>query len=329
MNVVTLTMNPAIDVSTSIARLVPVHKLRCSTERRDPGGGGINVARVVTRLGADVRALYPVGGPIGQLLRRLVDRERISSLAIEVSGETREDLAVFDEASGAQYRFVLPGPRLAEAEWQQCLEVVSSLRGEPGLIVASGSLPPGVPADFYGRLARLAKNMGARLVLDTSGEPLASALEEGVYLVKPSLSELAGLTRTPLEEPGSQIEACLKLVRGKRAEIVALTLGDQGALLVTRDRAWRAAPLRIEAVSSVGAGDSFLGGMIWSLASGHSLEDALRYGVAAGSAAVLAHGTELCHAEDVRRLHPLVEISAFDVPAAHVDLHDDKASAIP
>ncbi|MFI5011251.1 MAG: 1-phosphofructokinase family hexose kinase [Hyphomicrobiales bacterium] len=329
MNLVTLTMNPAVDISTSVPRIMPVHKLRCSTEKRDPGGGGINVARVAARLGADVKALYPIGGPTGQLLRRLVDSERVLSLAIPVSGETREDLAVLDESSGAQYRFVLPGPRLTEKEWQECLDVVGSLRGEPGLIVASGSLPPGVPADFYGRLARCVKNMGARLILDTSGEALAAALEVGVYLVKPSLRELAELTHMPLEDRRSQFEACSKLVQGARAEIVALTLGDQGALLVTRDGACHAQPLQVEGVSSVGAGDSFLGGMVSSLASGHSLKDAFRYGIAAGSAALLAHGTELCRAEDVRRLYPLVEITDFGAPLDLVHAQDAVAAVIP
>jgi 6-phosphofructokinase 2 len=322
MNVVTLTMNPAIDVSTSVPALMPLHKLRCTPEKREAGGGGINVARVAARLGADVKALYPIGGLTGQLLRRLVDRERIATLAVPIMGETRESVAVFDEAGNTQYRFVLPGPTLSDSEWMECLEVVSALRGEEHLVVASGSLPPGAPVDFYARLARRTKELGGKLVLDTSGKPLAAALEEGVYLVKPSLRELAELTRLPLADQSSRCDACHKLVGAKGAEVVALTLGDQGALLVTADAAWSAAPIEIEAVSSVGAGDSFLGGMIWGLASGHSLEDALRYGVAAGSAALLAHGTELCHARDVRRLYPLVAITPV------VGAADDAASAV-
>jgi 6-phosphofructokinase 2 len=312
MNIVTLTMNPAIDISTSVPRLLPVHKMRCSTERRDPGGGGINVARVATRLGADVRALYPIGGPTGELLRRLVDRERVLSLALPIAGETREDLAVLDESTGEQYRFVLPGPRLTENEWQDCLDVVASLRGEPGFIVASGSLPPGVPPDFYARLGRCTKELGARLILDTSGEALATALREGVYLIKPSLRELTELTGGSLEERSAQLDACHKLIDERLVEVVALTLGSEGALLISRGGSWAAEPLEIEGVSSVGAGDSFLGGMVWSLASGHDLEEALRYGVAAGSAALLSGGTALCRAEDVWRLHPLVKTSRID-----------------
>jgi 6-phosphofructokinase 2 len=309
-NIVTLTINPSIDISTSIDRVVPVRKLRCSAAQRDPGGGGVNVARVVTRLGADVKALYPTGGATGQLLRRLMDREGISSLAVPVSEEIREDFTVFEQATGDQYRFVLPGPRLSEQEWRECLDALASLKGQPGFVVASGSLPPGVPADFYKRAARIAKDWGAKVVLDSSGPPLEAALEGGVYLFKPNLNELADLAGARLDGQDAWIEACNRLVRAGRAEVVALTLGDRGALLVTRDQAWRAQALQVELVSAVGAGDSFLGALVWSLASGHGMEEAFRYGVAAGSAALLAPGTDLCRREDVQRLYPQVTIQA-------------------
>ena len=310
-DIVTLTINPSIDISTSIDRVMPVRKLRCSAAQRYPGGGGVNVARVVTRLGADVKALYPTGGATGQLLRRLMDREGISSLTFDVSEEIREDFTVFEATSGDQYRFVLPGPRLSEQEWRECLNALASLKGQQGFVVASGSLPPGVPADFYKRATRIAKGWGAKVVLDTSGPPLEAALEEGVYLVKPNLHELSDLVRARLEDQDARVEACRRLVREGRAEVVALTLGNQGALLVTRDQAWCAQPLHIKPVSAVGAGDSFLGAMVWSLASGHSMEAAFRYGVAAGSAALLAPGTELCRREDIQHLSPQVTIEAI------------------
>jgi 6-phosphofructokinase 2 len=307
--IVTLTINPSIDVSTSVGKVIPVRKLRCSAPQRHPGGGGINVARVVTRLGADVRALYPTGGATGQLLRRLMDREGISSLAVPVAEETREDFTVFDETARQQYRFVLPGPRLSEQEWRAALDVLASLRGQPDFVVASGSLPPGVPADFYKRAARIAKAWGAKLVLDTSGPPLQAALEEGVYLFKPNLHELTDLVGSPLEDQDAWVKACRRIVQAARAEVVVLTLAERGALLVTRERAWRAQPLQIEAVSAVGAGDSFLGAMIWSLACGHGMEEAFRHGMAAGSAALLTPGTELCRPEDIERLYPQVTVT--------------------
>jgi 6-phosphofructokinase 2 len=170
-------------------------------------------------------------------------------------------------------------------------------------------LPPGVPADFYKRAARIAKECGAKLVLDTSGPPLQAALEEGVYLFKPNLHELSDLVGVRLEDQEARVKACRRIVQGARAEVVVLTLADEGALLVMRDRAWRAQALRIELVSAVGAGDSFLGAMVWSLACGHSMEEAFRYGVAAGSAALLTPGTELCRRDDIMRLYPQVTVT--------------------
>lgn len=302
VSVVALCMNPSIDISTSVERVTPIRKLRCAEMKRDPGGGGVNVARVVHRLGADVTAVYPIGGATGQLLRRLVDDEGIRSLAIRVAEEIREDFTVLEKESGNQFRFILPGPRLIEREWRECLDRVASLKGRSRLLVASGSLPPGVPEEFYGRIARIAKDIDAKLVLDTSGTPLEAALREGVYLVKPNLHELGALVRAPLEDQDAWIEASRGLIQAGRAEIVALTLGHRGAVLVTHDQVWCAQALPIKPVSAVGAGDSFLGGMVWSLASGHDLGTAFRYGNAAGSAAVLAPGTELCRLDDVERL---------------------------
>lgn len=301
-DVVTLTMNPAIDLSVSVERVAPIHKLRCSAARRDPGGGGINVARVIKRLGGDVTAIYPAGGTLGDLLRRLIDEEKIPALATAISAETREDFTVLEHSSGAQYRFVLPGPLLSEQEWSACLGLCAGLDQRTRFVVGSGSLPPGVPEDFYGRMAQAAKREGRKIVVDSSGPPLRAALEAGVYLIKPSLNEFRLLTGKALESEGDWIEACRLLVERGQTEAVALTLGDQGALLVTRDRVLRAPALPIKPVSVVGAGDSFLGAMIWSLASGHGIESALRYGVAAGSAALLLPGTELCRREDVERL---------------------------
>ena len=313
-DILTLTINPAIDVSTSVERIVPIHKLRCTSTRRDPGGGGINVARVVKRFGADVRALYAMGGTIGQLLRHLLDQEGVSGLPVPISGETRENFTVLEEASGRQYRFVLPGPRLIEREWRAYLDTLASQvtqEQRTRFVVASGSLPPGVPSDFYGQVARTTKQAGAKMIVDTSGTPLKEALEAGVYIVKPSLREFSELVLAPLESERDWITACRRLVESGRAEMVALTMGEQGALLVTSHQVLRGQAVPIKPVSVVGAGDSFLGAMIWSLASGHSIEHAFRYGIAAGSAALLMPGTEMCRREDVEHLVGEVKVQAI------------------
>jgi 6-phosphofructokinase 2 len=307
MSIVTFTMNPAIDVSSETARVVPTHKLRCTSVRRDPGGGGINAARVIARLGGEVRAVYPVGGPIGDLLRRLLDAEGIASETIPIAHDTRESFTVEEEETGKEYRFVLPGPELGDEECRRCLDAVAAMRPVPSFLVASGSLPGGVPPAFLARIARTAKSLGARVALDTSGPALAAALDEGVFLVKPNLRELQQLTG-PLEGRAQQLAAARGLVEKGGAAMVALTLGHLGALLVTQSEALQAPALPIAPVSTVGAGDSFLGALVWSLDAGHTLEDAFRYAIAAGSAALLSTGTGLCRTADVHRLFREVRV---------------------
>lgn len=307
-DIVTLTINPAIDIFVNVPRVQATRKLRCSPPKREPGGGGINVARVAYRLGSDVTAIYPIGGAIGKLLHRLVEREDIASLVTPSHVETRENFTAYEEETGEQYRFVLPGSPLHRAEWEAVLDKLASLLERPEFVVASGSVPPGVPDDFFARVARHAKALGAKSVIDTSGPALAAALDEGVTLIKPNLAELMDYVGAPLDRDEDRIAACRKLTADGRAEIVALTLGEQGALLVTADHAWRALPLDIATVSTVGAGDSFLGGLISALAGGKSLEEAFRVAVAAASAAVLMPGTGLCQPEDVKRLLPKVKI---------------------
>jgi 6-phosphofructokinase 2 len=306
--IVTFTPNPAIDVSTSVDQVVPTRKLRCAPQQRDPGGGGINVARVVKRLGGEVEAIYPSGGVTGQLLRQLVEREGIFGPPLQLAEETREDFTVTETSSGRQFRFVLPGPTLAEHEWRACLATLESFSPPPRFLVASGSLAPGCPVDLYAQVSRIAARWNAKMILDTSGPPLAAALAEGVHLVKPNLGELSELVGAPLSDGDMQIKVCRNLVATGRAKMVALTLGHRGALLVTDEEVWHADPLPVTPVSVVGAGDSFVGGMVFALACGWDLPDAFRHGMAAGSAAVLSSGTELAHAADVARLAAQVKL---------------------
>lgn len=314
--VVTLTLNPALDVSTSTSRVEPDRKLRCAAGRRDPGGGGINVARVAHRLGARTLAIFPSGGLTGQMLERLVEAEGVGSLPVPVSGETREDVTVLDESSGAQYRFIMPGPHLHGVEWMACLKALAGLEAKPDFVCASGSLPPGAPDDLYARVAEIVESWGVRFALDTSGPPLQAALSERVFLIKPNLRELRELTGAPLEDEASRIAACRSLIARGRTAAVALTLGHEGALLVTAQDAWRAPALPVRPVSSVGAGDSFLGAMVWGLASKLTLREAFAFAMAGGSAALLAQGTQLAGARDVRRLLPQVTVERVDDRAA-------------
>lgn len=312
-DIVTLTINPAVDIFVNVDHVEPTRKMRCSAPKRDPGGGGINVARVAHRLGSDVAAIYPIGGAIGKLLQRLLEREGIASLVTPSHVETRENFTAYEKDSGFQYSFVLPGSRLHNTEWQACLDKLTALPSRPKFVVASGSIPPGVPDDVFARAVRQAKAMGAKTVVDTSRGALAAVLEEGVTLIKPNLVELSEYVRAPLDNDRDRVAACRKLTTTNRAEAVALTLGDQGALLVTATKAWRAQPLAVEVASTVGAGDSFLGGLVATLAAGKSMAEAFRVAIAAGGAAVMSPGTELSREADVKRLLPQVRIDELEL----------------
>jgi 6-phosphofructokinase 2 len=308
LRILCLTMNPSVDLATETERVVPTHKLRCSETLHDAGGGGINVARVLSRLGGPCTALCPTGGSSGQWLQTRMAQEGMRGIFLPIAGETRVSFTVHEHSTGAEYRFVMPGPQLSEAEWQACLQHLDRMPDFPDLLVASGSLPPGVPPDFYAQLARLCRTRGARLVLDTSGPALAAALAEGVYLVKPNLRELCELCGHKLQTPAQWQAAAQALVDSGQAEVVALTLGHLGALLVTREGAWSAAPLDIPVASAVGAGDSFVGGMVWGLQRGLALDDAFGWGVASGSAALLTAGTGLAHPQVIRSLREQVRM---------------------
>lgn len=308
-DILTITMNPALDVSTSTDKVRDTHKLRCAAAQFHPGGGGINVARVLHRLGSHCLALYPSGGMTGQRLGQLLDGEEVPRHCWDIAGETRESFSVHETSSGNDFRFVLPGPTLDTPEWQACLDHIGGLEAPPRDVVASGSLPPGVPADFYAQLCRQAKAHGSRVVMDASGPALAAALAEGVYLFKPSLRELRELTGRPLETTTQQREAAQNIIARGQADIVALSLGAEGALLVTADKALRASALQVQVASTIGAGDSFVGGLVWALNRGRGLEDAFRQGMAASAAALLTPGTALCQPADVQRLAAEVVIS--------------------
>jgi 6-phosphofructokinase 2 len=301
-SIVTLTINPAVDESSSVDYVMPGSKLRCCSPRYEPGGGGLNVARAIVRLGGEAIALYAAGGPSGRLLGDLLDAERVPRLEVPISGWTRRNLNVREDATGSQYRFVFPGPTLKEEEWQQCLDCLRKLRPSPEFIVASGSLSPGVPLDFYARVAGIAREAGARFVLDSSGEPLRLALDKGVFLFKPSLREFQQVIGREARDDVELAEAARSLIRAERCATVVVSLGERGALWVTRSEQERVPAPAVPVASVVGAGDALLAGIVLSLARAGSLRESVLFGVAAAASTVMNPGTQLCRREDAERL---------------------------
>lgn len=315
--IVTLTLSPTIDLAFQTNEIRPIRKNRAAEQRTDAGGGGINVARVLRELGAESYAIYLAGGATGLVLNELVAKLGVPVKCIEIAGGTRISFTVFEKISGLEYRFVSEGSSLVEAEWQS---VLTELGGcDADYIVASGSLPPGVPVDFYARLSAIARSNGARLILDTSGPALQAAISAGgIYFAKPSFGEFETLTHRKFESAEELVDAATSLVATGSVENLAVTMGRDGALLATRSGTLRLMGPKVKPVSAVGAGDSFVAGMTFALARGEHVEEAFMLGMAAGTAAVLTHGTQLCRREDIERLHAEVVAERASVHVADV-----------
>ena len=300
--IVTMVLNPAIDKSSSVAHVLAERKLYCKPPRFEPGGGGVNVSRAIKKLGGESLLLYPLGGLTGKMLQKLLDLEGLNHRPFLIEGLIRESLVILEESTGRQYRFGMPGPEFQEQEWKQFLTALSAVDPAPAYLVVSGSLPPGVPVDFYARVARVGKERGAKVIIDVAGEALEQALKEGVYLIKPNVREFRELVGKDVKEEAQIKLEARKMIGSGRCESLVVSLGAAGALMVTEEIAERILPPTVPIVSKVGAGDSMVAGIVLSLVRGRSLRESVLFGVAAGTAAVMTPGTQLCRREDAERL---------------------------
>lgn len=300
MKIVTLTLNPALDKSSSIDRLVPEQKLRCAPLQLDPGGGGINVSKGIRKLGGSSTAVFPSGGATGLRLQALLQEAGVDIAVHPVPGETRENFSVTETSTNLQYRFTMPGLEISESQADAMLGMIARL--QPAYLVASGSLPPGLPENYYEKLAAFSKKIDARFILDTSGAALQAAADEGLYLLKPNLAELSALAGVKTLEMNQVDDAALEIIRQGKCEVVVVSLGPQGALLVTREGFEHIPAPPAQKRSTVGAGDSMVAGMVWALSEGKPLREMAQTGVACGTAATMNPGTELFRKEDVERL---------------------------
>ena len=302
-HIVTLTLNPTVDKSTTVDKIVPDHKLRCDAPRFEPGGGGINVSRALKRLGLESLAVFPASGPAGTLLQHLLTQEGIDQHPITTINWTRENFIVVDKSTNQQYRFGMPGREISSDEQNLILETLQALHPIPEFLVVSGSLPPGIDPEFLVSIVRMAHANGTKVVVDTSGPALERVVQEGVYLIKPNIGELcrmAGVSELDSEAVG---EAAKGLIRAGKCEIIVVSMGPQGACLVTEDFVDHVPAPTVKRRSTVGAGDSMVAGMIYALANGQPAREAVRLGVACGTAATMNSGTELFKKHDTEKLY--------------------------
>jgi len=299
-DIVTLTVNPALDKSTHFKGLVPEQKIRCDVPRFDAGGGGINVSKAIARLDGISKAIFTSGGPTGNMLKELIEKEKIPFETIEIHSWSRESFVAVDDNTNLQYRFGFKGAEINASEKDQIIQTIQKL--DANYLVVSGSLNDGLPSDFYKQIAEITKKRNLKLIVDAYGDALKNVLEAGVFMIKPNVGELAklvGVERLEMEEVN---QAAKQIIAKGGAEIVVVSLGPQGAVLVTED-AYEFVPApNVVKRSTVGAGDSMVGGMVWALSQNKTLKEVIRWGVACGSAATMNEGTQLFKKEDAQRL---------------------------
>ena len=297
--VLTITMNPSVDIGTEASEIIPDQKTRCKEPVYDPGGGGINVARVLKRLGISVDALFVAGGHSGALLQKMVDEEAITSIYIEGPDATRENIAIIDNSTGKQFRFVMPGKISDEDTLAHTLTKIESIISDYEFVIGSGSLPDGTPTNFYSQIAAIVKKAGKQFVLDTSGTSLFEGLHSGADYIKPNQEEFAEMKR--IFGVKSDEDLCQFLFE-KGVKNIIHTFGKEKTLHITPTETTRFTPPKVEVRSSIGAGDSFVGGLVAGLIKGLPENKAVGYGISAAASTLQSEGTDLCDAGEVEQI---------------------------
>ena len=299
--IVTITFSPCLDKNSSVEAFIPEKKLKCALPVVKPGGGGINVARGLHRLGSPVSAIYPIGGFMGQMMQDLMDKEGLHSMTVKKVFETRENVIITDRTSNQQFRFGMPDHPLSENELEGCLRLLDSAE-DIRYIIASGSLPEGVPDDIYVSVARIARSKNAKFILDTSGEPLRAALREGVYMIKPNLGELSNLAGKGMLNHQDVIDVSQTIIEKGGCEIAVISMGKEGAMVVSKDFAHLIPSPPVTVQSTVGAGDSMVAGIVHAMSQGKDVFEAVQFGVACGTATTICSGSELFNPDEAFKL---------------------------
>jgi 6-phosphofructokinase 2 len=299
--IVTLTFSPSIDKSSSVAEMLPDIKMKCTQLIADAGGGGINVARVLTRLGADVKAIFPVAGLNGQFFTALLDNENICYRSLTTINETKENFVVFDQKSKQQFRFGMPNTELLKNEWESLVKMIL-LDTDTEYIVVSGSLPKSVSSEVFEMISKIAKGLNAKLIVDTSGTALQTAVSAGAFMIKPNREELGILCGSKNLQSKDIEKAAKSIIKKNDIEIIVVSMGSEGAMLVTAAQTYKLSPPKVEVKSTVGAGDSMVAGIIFGISENLDYKTALQYGIACGTATTMNVGTGLASQVDIEKL---------------------------
>jgi len=305
--IATLTLNPSLDRTVTVEELVMDEANRWTSLRRDPGGKGINVSRVIHELGGKTVAYGFIGGIDGETLKHLLKQQGVPFEFTSIKGEIRSNFIIADLETCRQTRIDAPGPNIMRHELQKLVQKIRHISPKPDFLVFAGSVPPAVPDDIYRQLIESAKNNGIKTVLDSDNKWLKEGIKAKPNVIKPNIHEAEELLETPLKSETAIVNA-LKLLIDKGIEVAVISRGKQGLMACNGDTVLKAIPPEVEVRSTVGAGDSTIAGLVLKLNEGLGLDEACRWAVAAGTAATLTPGTELCRREDVEMLLPKVKI---------------------
>lgn len=308
--IVTITANPCLDRNVLVERMVSDDTMNPIQSTDDPGGSGINVSRVLTRFERENVAVGFAGGGTGQDLRRLLDDENVRHEFTEIKGNTRTNLIISDKTTREQYRISFRGPDVTPSELDRFMKTMEQYLDAEFWSIG-GSLSNGTPETLYRDLIRLGKANGVRVVLDSHSDAFALGLEEGPFLVKPNEFELSRVVKRELHTLEDFVDAAKALHR-QGVSIVVASRGSLGAVLVSDQGVWSAVPPKVEVKSKVGAGDSTVAGVLMAVADGLGHDDAVRMGVACGTATTLIEGTGLCLKSDVEEIYKKVAVQSID-----------------
>ncbi len=306
MKIVTLTLNPALDKSAKVDGIIAEQKLKCHSINYQAGGGGINVSRVLTRLGVNSNCIFTAGGDNGLRLQELLANEMLTIQPVPINAWTRENLSIVDTKNGQQFRFGMPGNILSDTELSQIEKTLMTILAENDILVLSGSIAENLQADYYSSLIRLLASKKVRVVLDTSGRALQEALHESVYLIKPNQRELAQLSGREFLTNEEQEKFAGDLVKSKKANYVVVSCGSKGAFIASDEGISHLSPPSVIVKSTIGAGDSMVAGLVYSILNGFTPEVMLKWGVACGVAATMSEGTDLAKIENIENIFNLL-----------------------
>ncbi|MGB8707857.1 MAG: 1-phosphofructokinase [Dehalococcoidia bacterium] len=305
--IATVTLNPSLDRTVTVEELVIDEANRWTSLRRYPGGKGINVSRVIHELGGETVAYGFIGGIDGETLKHLLQQQAVPFDFTPIKGEIRSNFIIADLATYHQTRIDAPGPHIMRHELQKLVQKVKHISPKPDFLVFAGSVPPAVPADIYRQLIEAAKNNGIKTVLDSDNKWLKEGIKAKPNVIKPNVHEAEELLGKHLRSEAAIVKA-LKALVDNGIEVAVISRGKDGLIAANGERILKAIPPQVEVRSTVGAGDSTIAGLVLKLNEGLGIDEACRWAVAAGTAATLTPGTELCRREDVERLLSKVKI---------------------